>query len=464
MSGLAWVLAKKGYSVSGSDTVENASIRKLRTININIFKEQKTKHITQITNSHKNEVVIVISSAISEKNKELQEAHKQKLRIFHRSEILSYLISNKKSILIAGSHGKTTTSTLISTILANNNYDPTSIIGGIVPLYKSNAYAGNGDLLIAEIDESDGSITRYAGDIALLTNIELDHTDYYKDLNSLMESINLFANNSKVVVANYDCPNLRKYLSRKSIWYSTKTFDEVKFAGIPIEMNGMGTTANYFEKGKLIDQIKISLSGLHNFQNTISAIAACRSSGISFLEIKNSLSNLESPQRRFEFKGTWNNRNLIDDYAHHPTEVRESISMARLLINSKQSFLPIKAERLIIIFQPHRYSRLRDLMKDFANNLSKADLIILAPIYSAGETPIKGVNNEILKSFILERNPSLCIINCNNINDIKNKIKEKTQAHDLIVIMGAGDIVQLSKELINDPNKNKQLESKIHVN
>ena len=450
MSGLAMVLAQRGYSVSGSDTADNIFIKKLKALNVEIFNDQKAININQITKSQTKDVLIIVSSAISEINEELQSAHKHKLNILHRSDILSYLIREKKSILIAGSHGKTTTSTLITTLIAKNGYDPTLIIGGIVPIYKNNAYSGKGKFLIAEIDESDGSIIKYNGDIAILTNIELDHTDHYQDINSLMESVNLFAKNSQLVIANYDCPNLREHLSSKAIWWSTKTFKEVEFAGIPLEINGIETTAQYYEKGELIDQIKISLPGLHNFNNAIAAIAASRSGGLSFKEIKNGLTSLESPKRRFEFKGIWDNKQIIDDYAHHPTEIRETISMARLLMNSKKSFLPIKSKRLVIIFQPHRYSRLRDLMRDFASSLSKADLLLLAPIYSAGELPIQGINNEKLKELILEKNPSLCILNSTNIIDIKNLIKSNSQPHDLLLIMGAGDITKLSKELLKD--------------
>ncbi len=450
MSGLAMVLAQRGYSVSGSDTADNIFIKKLKALNVEIFNNQKAININQITKNQTKDVLIVVSSAISEMNEELQSAHKHKLKILHRSDILSYLIREKKSILIAGSHGKTTTSTLITTLIAKNDYDPTLIIGGIVPIYKNNAYSGKGEFLIAEIDESDGSITKYNGDIAILTNIELDHTDHYQDLSSLMESVNLFAKNSQLVIANYDCPNLKENLSSKAIWWSTKTFEEVEFAAIPIEINGIETTAQYYEKGELIDQINISLPGLHNFNNAIAAIAASRSAGLSFKEIKNGLTSLESPKRRFELKGIWDNKLIIDDYAHHPTEIRETISMARLLMNSKKSLLPIKAKRLVIIFQPHRYSRLRDLMRGFVSSLSKADLLLLAPIYSAGELPIKGINNERLKELIVEKNPSLSILNSKNIIDVKNLIKRKSQPHDLLLIMGAGDITKLSKELLKD--------------
>ncbi len=449
MSGLAMVLIQQGHSVSGSDTANNSSIRKLKRINVQIYNEQKSINIKHLKKTQEKEIIIIISSAISKTNAELEEAYNQNLKILHRSDILSYLINRKKSILIAGSHGKTTTSTLITTIIANNNYDPTAIVGGIVPLYKSNAYSGKGELLIAEIDESDGSITKYIGNIAILTNIELDHTDHYINLKSLIKSINIFARNSQLIIANYDCPNLKKYLSCKAAWWSTKSFKEVEFSAIPTEMDGTRTTANYYEKGELIDKITISIPGLHNLNNTVAAIAACRTYGLSFLQIKKELCKLESPKRRFEFKGVWNNRQIVDDYAHHPTEVRETISMARLLMNSKKSFLPIKPKRLVIIFQGHRYSRLRDLIKDFAINLSKADFLLLAPIYSAGETAIKGINNESLKSLISANNPSLSILNCKTMVDVKNMIEKTTKPNDLIVVMGAGDINKLSTELLN---------------
>ena len=213
-------------------------------------------------------------------------------------------------------------------------------------------------------------------------------------------------------------------------------------------MDGKQTIANYYEKDHFIDQIKICIPGQHNLNNTLAAIAASRLSGISFSEININLKNLKTPNRRFELKGIWKKRQVIDDYAHHPTEIRETISMARLIMNEGPLYETSK--RLIIVFQPHRYTRLKDLMNDFAANLGKADSIILAPIYSAGEYPIKGIDNKTLKSLILEQYPNTPIFNSNDFPEIKNILINHTNENDLILIMGAGDITKLSDELTNN--------------
>ncbi len=460
MSGLAMILKKKSYSISGSDTAENQSIGNLRKLGITIFKEQKESNISKIINNTPNkQLIIVISSAIKKCNEELKKAYKLNLKILHRSDILKFLIEKKYSISIAGSHGKTTTSTLITTLFYENNLDPTAIIGGIIPCYNNNAHAGKGEFIISEIDESDGSIQKYSNDIGLITNLELDHTDHYQDIESLMDSIKIFANNSKNLLANFDCPNLRKCLSSETIWWSTKIYKKIDYACIPIRINGIETISKYYEKGKFIDYIKIQIPGLHNLNNALAAIAACRIAGISLDKITNKLHKLETPKRRFEFKGIWKERQIIDDYAHHPSEVRETISMARLIVNQEKTILPIKSKRLVVVFQPHRYSRLRDLMNDFAKQLGKSDLLILAPIYSAGECKIKGINIEKLKSCILKNYPNLSILTSKTIHSIKEILKDNTKSNDLILIMGAGDITQLSEQLVN----NNSSKSKYHA-
>ncbi len=446
MSALALILKKSGYSISGSDIAINQSILGLKELGVQIFKGQKSSNLSNIITQEK-ETIVIISSAIQEKNEELQAAYAKKLKILHRSDLLDFIIKQKHSILIAGSHGKTTTSTLITTLMAKTNQDPTAIIGGVIPYYKSNAHKGNGKFIIAEIDESDGSIIKYKGNIGLITNVELDHTDYYKDMDSLMEAMLTFASKCDYSIANYDCKNLRKFLGEKTIWWSTKTCESVDFAGIPVYMDGSHTIAKYYEKGTFMDEIKIPIPGIHNLSNSMGAIAAIRSAGINFIEIKECLKHLKSPKRRFEFKGSWEGRQLIDDYAHHPSEIRETISMARLIINSKASILPSPSNRLVGIFQPHRYSRTRDLMNEFANSLGGVDLLFLAPIYSAGETPIKEINIEKLRYHILECYPELPIITSSNLIELEKYIKQKTKKDDLLLIMGAGNITKLSETL-----------------
>ena len=273
MSALAMILAKSGYSISGSDNKKSSIIKELAANNINIFENQKEENIDKIIkviNKNK-KTLVVISSAIPEDNLELNRAKKYNLEIKHRSEILSWLIDQNNSIIISGSHGKTTTSTYITTILSLANKHPTAVIGGIVPLYKKNYNIGNRKLLIAEADESDGSLIQFKPNIGVITNIELEHVDHYKNLEDLIKTMKNFASNCKCLIGNADCKNIKKHINA-STWFSTKTIDNIDFALIPKESNGCEISAEYYEQEMFIDLIKIPIPGIHNLSNTIAAI------------------------------------------------------------------------------------------------------------------------------------------------------------------------------------------------
>ncbi len=455
MSAIALVLAKNGFQVSGSDKKTNQSIIELKKNGVKIFEDQNAKNIQTIINGEAKKPIIVISTAITPENEELKEAQNLKLEIYHRSDILAWLIKKQSSIVVAGSHGKTTTSSLITTLLALNKKDPTAIIGGIVPFYNSNSHAGKGKFIVAEGDESDGTIVKLEGEIGVITNLELDHTNYYKDLESLKNTIRKFSSNCKHIIANYDCNNLNNNLDEKTLFWSIKEVEGINFAAIPIEINGRETLADFYEDGKYLGPIKIPLTGLHNLSNAVAAISACRVAGLSFKELQNKLPDLQAPSRRFDFKGIWKGRQIVDDYAHHPSEIKATISMARLLLNTKNKVLPEKAKRIIIIFQPHRYSRTKDLINDFAISLTKADVVFLAPIYSAGEEVIEGVNIQTISSLIKNKNKNLPVYTSNNFKGLIESLEENTLKSDLLVFMGAGDINKLSEELIDSSNKNK---------
>ena len=447
MSAIALILAKRGFSVSGSDTRKNHIISELTKNGIKIFTEQTEENINFICNKGLNKPLIIISTAIPKENKELQKANEKELKVLHRSDVLSWLTKNQSSILIAGSHGKTTTSTIITTLLASNKADPTAIVGGIIPYYKSNGHSGKGKFLVAEADESDGTIVKLSGEIGIITNIELDHTDYYPDIESLMKTIKIFSQRCKKVIANYDCQNLRTFKSN-ILWWSTETFKRMDFAAIPSIINADKIIANFYEKEKFIGEIIVPLTGLHNLNNAVGAISACRLAGFSFNEIQHNLKYLKSPSRRLDFKGVWEKRYIFDDYAHHPSEINATIDAARLLINSENSYFKGPAKRLVIIFEPHRYSRIKSLLEDFAISLGKADSVFLAPIYSAGEDAINGINNNKIVSLINDKFENLPIFILNDLKQIENILKEKTLNNDLIIFMGAGNINLISKSLI----------------
>tara|TARA_Y100001968_G_C19376081_1_gene727739 strand:+ start:84 stop:1538 length:1455 start_codon:yes stop_codon:yes gene_type:complete len=453
MSALAMILAKNGYSISGSDKKNSPILKELAANYINIFPTQEQANIDKIIEKNKKNILVIISSAIRSDNLELKKAKKHNLTIKHRAEILKLLIDKKKSIVISGSHGKTTTSTYITTIFSISKKDPTAVIGGIVPLYKKNYNVSNSELLVAEADESDGSLVTFNPNIGIITNIEFEHVDHYKNLKELIDTMKEFAQNCKHLIANYDCQNLKTNI-QASAWFSIQEKYNVDFALIPKESNGCEIIADYYEQEIFIDTIKVPIPGRHNLSNTIAAIAACRTAGIIFKDIKKAIQHLQLPARRFDFKGLWQNRLIIEDYAHHPSEVQATISMASTMIKTKNKISKILPNRLVTVFQPHRFSRTKKFKKEFAKSLLKSDLVFITPIYSAGENAIRGINNRSIGYEMKRLNPNLEIYTPNNNQELIKLIKEKTIEKDLILIMGAGDInmicTNLFLELINN--------------
>ena len=460
MSALAMILSKKGYSISGSDQKKSQALKELGENQIQIFQTQDESNIKKIYQVHKDNILIVKSSAIREDNLELCKAKKYNLTIKHRSEILASLIEKKKSIIVSGSHGKTTTSTFITTLFSYANKNPLAIIGGIVPLYERNYNFSDSNLLIAEADESDGSLVKFKPKIGIITNLELEHVDHYKDLTDLIKTMKKFAQNCESLIINFDCKNI-KHNMQNAKWFSTHTISNIDFALIPKQSNGCEIIAEYFEQERLIDIIKIPIPGIHNLSNTIAAIAACRVAGLNFKDIKNGIDSLKLPLRRFEYKGLWKDRLIVEDYAHHPSEVDAAISIASTIIKTKNNFSQISPKRLVTIFQPHRYSRTKKFQKEFAKSLSKSDLVFITSIYSAGEDKIKGINNKTIGYELKKLKPNLEIYTPNDNQDLIKLINKHTIKKDLILIMGAGDIniicANLFVEVINNNSIKKDL-------
>jgi len=460
MSALAMILAKSGYSISGSDQKKSLTLKKLAENQVYIFQTQEESNIDEILKIHGKNILIVRSSAIHEDNLELCNARKYNLKINHRSDILAFLIEQKRSIIISGSHGKTTTSTYITTLFSYANRNPTAIIGGIVPLYNRNYNVSDSELLIAEADESDGSLVKFNPNIGLITNLELEHIDHYLDLEDLIKTMKQFAKKCEHLITNFDCETLKNNI-KSSHWFSISKTKNIDFGLIPKESNGCGIIADYYEKEKFIDSINIPVPGIHNLSNTVAAIAACRVAGILFKDIKKGIENLKLPSRRFEYKGLWKNRLIVEDYAHHPSEIDAAISVASTIIKTKNNFSKISPKRLVTIFQPHRYSRTKKFQKEFAKSLTKSDLVFLTPIYPAGEDEIEGISNKTIEYELKKLKPNLEIYTLNNNQNLIKLIKEHTIEKDLILIMGAGDInimcSNLFVELINNKSTNSNL-------
>jgi UDP-N-acetylmuramate--alanine ligase len=453
MSAIAGILADRNFTVSGSDPRDNAVLQDLRRRGVRVFREQSAATIAAIRSGTSLAPRVVVSSAVPADNSELQEARRVGLEILHRSDVLAALIAGQDSVAVAGSHGKTTTSTLVASLLHATNNDPTAVIGGIVPAFASNGRNGGGRLLVAEADESDGSLVKFQATLGVITNLELDHTDHYPNLDALIATLQRFGKGCGQLLANRDCPILRRHF-QASHWWSTSSPDGVAFAAIADELSGDSTLATFHEQGQPVGQFRLPLPGLHNLSNATAAMAVCRLHGVSFAELRQAVEQLQAPGRRFDFRGDWHGRQVVDDYAHHPSEVDATLAMARLMVSSGRSPLPAPPQRLLAVFQPHRYSRTAEFLEAFARALSQADAVLLAPLYSAGEAPIAGISSETLAAAIRCLRPGLTVDVSASLDELADAVAARSQPGDLVLAMGAGDVNGLWSRLQqrHDPN------------
>jgi len=436
MSAVAMGLLKKGYSVSGSDLVKNIETNKLKNLGALIFTSQVRQNIEFLISKFNNKFInFVVSSAIKPENEELSYCRDKKLTIKHRSEVLAMLMQTYTTLAVAGSHGKTSTSTFLSTLLELCTHNSSSITGGIIPIYNSNCHLENTKFLVAEVDESDGTINRYKPYIGIINNIDFDHCDHFSNLGEVISSFKDFASNSKKILVNFDCEITKNNFHSDNKWSNTTT-NNVAYSIIPTDINEHQTIGKYYENGTYISSINIPIPGLHNLSNITAAIAASRMIGIEFIEIKKNIKYLKLPKKRFEFRGEINARNLYDDYAHHPNEIKETIKLGRLFIKQKRNYESQKS-RLIAIFQPHRYSRVKQFAREFADELAKADVIYVTNIYGAGEENEDKITSKTITDLIYKKNKNVSYIK--NYHEIAKNFYELTKKGDLILNMGAGD-------------------------
>lgn len=449
MSALALILAKRGQRVSGSEPKQSSTVHELAELGVRVFPQQIAETIKAVTSEDGPQPHVVISTAIPDHNPELMAARALGLTILHRSDVLAALIAEQTSIAVAGSHGKTTTSTVITTLLAAAGEDPTAVIGGVVPCYGSNGHAGEGRLLVAEADESDGSLVKFAAHLGVITNLELDHTDHYADLNDLIATMQRFGAGCERLLANHDDPILREHF-QATHWWSVSNPEGVDYAALPVALEGDRTEADFYEGGARIGRITLPMPGLHNLSNATAALAACRMEGLPFEQLQLGLSQLRPPGRRFDFRGSWQGRLVVDDYAHHPSEVRATLEMAQLMVSSGRSPLPRAPQRLLVVFQPHRYSRTQEFLDAFAQALSSADTVVLAPIYSAGESAIEGINSHTLGEKLQQLIPERSVLVADTMDQLTALVQEHSRPEDLVLAMGAGDVNSLWNRLCPD--------------
>lgn len=433
MSAIARVLLEMGYNVSGSDLEPNDLTGHIKEMGAHVFEGHAASNVSRDVD------LIVYSSSISKNNPELLEAHRRKIPVAHRAEVLGELLNRKKGIAVTGTHGKTTTTSLISIMLENSNLDPTVMIGGEVGQFKGNAKFGKGAHLVAEADESDSSFLHFKPMYSVITNIEMEHLDHFKTLGDVRRAYRAFANNLKkggILFYNREDPNIKEAL--KNFKGRTRSFGVSRGADIypvDIKMNEFKTSFTCVYKNKKMGTASLGIPGMHNVLNSLAAILVGLNLGLGFEDIVNSIKSFKGVRRRFHLRADSGGVMLIDDYAHHPTEIRAVLDACRNW----------KGKRLIAIFQPHRYTRTKHLAGDFGKCFRGVDMLILTDIYAASEEPIKGVSVKNIYDRAIR----------SGLDDVKMLKKEDIAGHvmklkkpgDMILVMGAGDIKNVADKI-----------------
>lgn len=432
MSALAMLYLSMGEEVSGSDPVENEAVRRLRARGAKVFKKHRAKNI-------KGADIVVYSSAIPPDNVELIAAKEAGIPLLSRGEMLARLVSSKKSIVVCGSHGKTTTSSLVSLMLQKSGLEPTIMIGGEVSDIGGNARLGKGELVVSEADESDGSFLFLSPWIAVITNIDSDHLNYYGSLDNLVKAFAKFASNVRedgYIVACYDDPHVRGlHLPRPPLTYGLDKGAHI-WAG-DIKVSEEGTWFSAYKGGDKWMDIRLSILGRQNVYNALATLAVGSILGLEEEKMKESLETFKGVHRRLEKIGSLGDVLIYDDYAHHPTEI--SFTLKAL----KEAF---PGRRLVCAFQPHRYTRTQLLYREIATALKEADLLLVTDIYSAGEPPIKGVSSLLIVESLLEEGKKVEYVK--HLDDLPRLLLQNIAPGDVVIVMGAGNINEYAYEML----------------
>ncbi len=435
MSGIAEVLLNLGYEVSGSDLVESQTTHRLQSMGARIVIGHSA------ANLESNPSVVVVSSAVKFSNPEVLEARRRTIPVIPRAEMLAELMRMKYGVAVAGSHGKTTTTSMISTVLSTAGLDPTVVIGGRVKALGGSARLGKGEYLVAEADESDGTFLLLTPTIALVTNIDCEHLEFHKSMDRLKESFLDFINRVPFygqAVLCLDDPHVRSLLPKVKKPYVTYGLSpEANFFARDLEANGMEIKFSVCHQSRILGQVSLHMPGRHNVTNALSAVAVGQELGVPFERISESLESFMGIHRRFEIKGELKNIMVIDDYGHHPAEIRATISAIR----------DGWSRPLTVIFQPHRYTRTRDLFEEFLTAFDGVDRLILTDIYPAGEDEISGVQSESLYGAI-KRRGHMEVHFVSDKNDIVEKLLPRLVEGDMVLTLGAGDIHKVGDALV----------------
>ena len=427
MSGLAKYLLQQGFEVTGSDISESKYVQELKEMGAKVYIGHSKENVPQ-------DAIVVISSAIKMNNPELVRARELGLKVYHRSDMLAEISRSEKTFIgFAGTHGKTTTSGLASYVLTKANLHPSYVVGGIIPDIHTNAnYDKEGNIFVAEMDESDGTLVKYRPDIAVINNLEADHLDFYKNgLDSVIETFQEFLANlrddAKILINNDNNGNLKL----KGYDFVTFGLDEAEYMAKNINFaNGSTTFDVYHNRDLLLENVKIILPGEHNVYNTLAVIAAGKETGVDVSLIKEHFETFSGMGRRFQKMLTIDGIPVYDDYAHHPTEIRATLSAMRSYTQ----------RNVVAVFQPHRYTRFQSLWEDFKSALSSADRIIVTDVYAASEDPIEGIDSE---KFASELKSAEYIKG--SIQEVAETLLPTLKSDDIVIGLGAGTITNLAK-------------------
>jgi UDP-N-acetylmuramate--alanine ligase len=433
MSGIAEVLLNLGYAVSGSDLKESETTRRLAALGGRIETGHRAEHVREVD-------VVVTSSAVRRDNPEVVEARRRKIPVIPRAEMLAELMRLKYGVAIAGSHGKTTTTSMAAHLLAHAGMDPTAVVGGKVNGFGSNAKLGKGDYMVVEADESDGSFLRIPPTIAVVTNIDPEHLDHWKTPEALRRGFVDFVNRVPfygLAILCIDHPTVQSLLpevEKRYVTYGESHQADYRAAGI--EVSGHAVRFDAFRRQEPLGRFEVAMVGRHNALNALAVVALGDEMGIPPEKIRSGLAAFTGVQRRFTVKGEAGGVTVVDDYGHHPAEVKAT------LLGAREAF----SRRIVCVFQPHRYSRTHDLMGEFATAFNDADVLLLTDVYAAGEEPIPGATAPALAEAIRA---------CGHRDvshvpraGLARAARERLQPGDLVITLGAGDVTQVGPELL----------------
>ena len=439
MSGIAEVLLNLGYAITGSDVSLSDITQRLTSLGAVIFSGHQASHLRDAD-------VVVTSTAVKDDNPEVLEAHRRNIPVIPRAEMLAELLKMKFSVAVSGSHGKTTTTSMVSTVLAYGGLDPTMVIGGKLASIGSNAKIGDGEIIVAEADESDGSFLKLNPCLAVITNIDREHLDYYRDIEEIKAAFLKFANivpfygSTILCLDNEHVREILPQIKRKVITYGLTS--PADYQATEMVLAGPLSKFSVSCRGERLGEVTLNVPGRFNIANALATIAVARELDMPFDAIRKGLEAFVGVHRRLEIKGQVNGVTVVDDYGHHPTEIRETLAAAR----------QVWKDRIIVVFQPHRYTRTQKLFNEFLAAFPDADYLIVTDIYAASEKPIEGVNAASLCEGIRAHGHQ-DVIYLSGFDEMTDHLLAMAKPSDVIITQGAGSVWKIGEEFLKRVGK-----------